>query len=42
MRNGRREAAALREQLEVAEELHDADEDLSGLDNVASLHHTRF
>jgi uncharacterized protein (DUF885 family) len=32
-------AAALREQLGVAEELHDADEDLSDLDNVASPHH---
>jgi uncharacterized protein (DUF885 family) len=37
--NDRITAAALREQLEVAEELHDADEDLSDLDNVASPHH---
>jgi len=32
-------AVALREQLEVTEELHDAGEDLSDLDNVASPHH---
>jgi uncharacterized protein (DUF885 family) len=37
--NDRVTAAALREQLEAAEELHDADEDLSDLDNVASPHH---
>jgi uncharacterized protein (DUF885 family) len=37
--NDRITAAALREQLEAAEELHDADEDLSDLDNVASPHH---
>jgi uncharacterized protein (DUF885 family) len=37
--NDRITAAALREQLEVAEELHDANEDLSDLDNVASPHH---
>ena len=37
--NDRITVAALREQLEVAEELHDADEDLSDLDNVASPHH---
>ncbi len=32
-------AAALREQLEVAEELHDADEDLGALGNLASAQH---
>ena len=37
--NDRITAAALGEQLEVAEELHDADEDLSDLDNLASPHH---
>jgi uncharacterized protein (DUF885 family) len=37
--NDRVTAAALREQLEVAEELHDADEDLGDLDNLASPHH---
>ncbi len=37
--NDRVTAAALRERLEVAEELHDADEDLSDLDNLASPHH---
>ena len=37
--NDRITAAALGEQLEVAEELHDADEDLSDLNNVASPHH---
>jgi uncharacterized protein (DUF885 family) len=37
--NDRITAAALSEQLEAAGELHDADEDLSDLDNVASPHH---
>ena len=37
--NDRITAAALRDQLEVAEELHDAAEDLSDLDNLASPHH---
>jgi len=37
--NDRITAAALGDQLEVAEELHDADEDLSDLDNLASPHH---
>ena len=37
--NDRVTAAALRDQLEAAEELHDADEDLSDLDNLASPHH---
>jgi len=37
--NDRITAAALREQLEAAEELHGAAEDLADLDNVASPHH---
>jgi uncharacterized protein (DUF885 family) len=37
--NDRITAAALREQLKIAEELHDADEDISDLDNVSSPHH---
>jgi uncharacterized protein (DUF885 family) len=37
--NDRVTAAALGEQLEAAEKLHDADEDVSDLDNVASPHH---
>ena len=32
-------AAALRDQIEAAEDLHDAGEDLADLDNVASPHH---